>query len=158
VVQTAVEYYGDWNQLDAWLRRKQNVGMVLADLKGPAEKLAEVIKKKAKAKMRSNDPQWPPLSPITEAKKGHSQPFIDTLAYLNSIEDHIMETPDSIMIMVGPEEGITDGMYNYQYIGTQLEFGNSTIPARPLWRPLVKQIPQMPEFKECLLSIFADFQ
>lgn len=156
---SSVEFYGDWAAFDAWLLRKQNIAFVLEDLKDPAEKLAIAIQRKAREMMKSREPTWPPLSPSTVHKKGHDQPFIDTLAYYESIMYRINETEDSLVILVGPEEGATaeGGFYDYQYIGTQLEFGTSTIPARPLWRPLTKRIPQMPEFRTCLESVFADF-
>jgi hypothetical protein len=155
--RSSVEFYGDWNKLSGWLERKQKIGLVLEGLEDAAEKLAKARKKKARQKMKSLDPQWPPLSSFTTQKKGHSQPFIDSGKYYESIEEEINRTETSLMILVGPERGITEEQYNYQYIGTLLEFGTSTIPARPLWRPLTKEVPLMLEFKNLQKALLDDF-
>lgn len=151
---SGAETYGDWGNLHRWLRRKRHIETILDDLEGAGEKLAKAIKRKAIAKMRSRDPSWPKLADATIEKKGHDQPFIDTGSYIESIKDEVLRTPTSLMIIVGPEEGVSDGYYDYQYIGKKLEFGSSTIPARPLWRPLMQEVPNLPEFKAVFEALY----
>lgn len=102
-------------------------------------KFAKEAEKEAKAIIRKQKFNWKPLKEgYRKAKiKARLDPRI-LMATKEFVNKGIGRWEHKGFIFVGPKPGIhTPSGLTYQHIARVFEFGTQTMPARPLWRPLL---------------------
>lgn len=149
-------FYGDWDQLHIWLKNKSNPKVVLENLVEPMEKLGKAIKGRAIWRLKTADASWQKLAESTVRKKGHDRFYLETGNYIDSIQNETIVGSNYILVKVGPPEDLVGGK-DYQYIGRVLEFGSTTIPARPVWRPLMNKVQKLAAYRKLLEALAEDF-
>ncbi len=115
---------------------KNNIPKILAGLKTmQSGKLAEAIgaryERALVERIHEGDPSWAPLSAAWVEQKGHGNQWYYTGSLESAIKYEIRG--DSVYIGIVKPEG------DIGLIATQLEFGTSKIPARPLFAPVADE-------------------
>lgn len=144
---TGLSFYGDWSRVSNVLGGI-SVPRNLDSFERALANLGNAIKKKIELRVNRGDIGWPALSPRTVIRKGHTKIYVETGKFLNSIKVVVRKKSKGIIEVSIKPTGTNDEGVSYEDIHRWLEFGTSRMPARPLWRPIMKQVPTMPEFKE----------
>jgi len=100
--------------------------------------IGELLAKRVENNIRRQRIEGPPLAPFTIEKKGHAKKLIDFGVYLRSLKVTPATLSDRgrkvfLIVDVMPLSGDKRPNELWAY----MEFGTSTIPARPHWRPAV---------------------
>lgn len=149
-----VRFYGDWDKVNKTFKdlRRANISKEYGPI---MHELGTAIADKLRNHIMRQDLHWEPLSPVTIAKKGGSEIiYIETKAFLKSIHYKVVRKNKSTMQLSvnvkGKHPGKKKNKIEMQTLASYLEYGTKFMPARPLWRPVFKNIPSMQEFKDIL--------
>lgn len=152
-----VKLFGDWKLARA-LGKNLNREIEEASLTA-RQKIGLYIEGQVKRHLRDQDLGWEPLNPKTLAnkvRKGSSNKIlIDTSTYFQSITTNTIGR----VVFVGVKRNVTDREgNNLADVGTVHEFGTRSgdIPARPLWRPVLKEAIKFANERNILLNELAD--
>lgn len=118
--------------LTGFKNANKRVGLMLAQ--ALAEEYVEFL---AQAIETGQGIMGPPLSPATIARKGHSQPWIETEAMLQALT--VFRIGDVFYAGI-PPEAMNDRAQPLALIAKILEYGSLTVPARPLFHPTLKRL------------------
>lgn len=135
-----ITLFGDWAGAQRFI--KNLAPNIRASVLYGQKKAAEQIVKAVKGHIRDQKPPdgvvWEPLSASTINRKGHSDYFIDTLSYYDSIE----VWREAYTYYCGVKRGVKNKQgVEISYIANILEFGTNKIPSRALWGPVIDQTP-----------------
>lgn len=102
-------------------------------------KLAAELVKEAKQIIRNQEFNWADLSPEYEQyKESHGLDERILMATREYVNQGIGWWEKDNRVFVGPRRGVHSGaQVPYQQLARWLEFGTWSMPARPLWRPLI---------------------
>jgi len=137
----ASKLVGDWNKTSLMLQSLPAV--ISKGARAALEKDAKTIKETIVKHIKSQDLPWAPLSPITIKLKGHDTIYVDTGELRDSISITSQKTGMltwSILIGWKPDAIHKDSGLPYAKLIMWLEFGTSKMPARPLIRPVEKEL------------------
>lgn len=103
--------------------------------------------------VEKQDLGWEPLSVATIARKGMEYAYVDRGEFVSNIELEIKRTPRTIQIRVGPSRRKHYSGVSFQELAAYLEYGTTTIPARPLWRPSFERVKKNAKWQQMLDAI-----
>lgn len=136
---------GDWGRLRAWAAGiKAGVfrDVYIEDMR----KLGDAVERRAKRHIRNQDLPWPGLTSETIRKKGFSEVYVETREFMDSLQVEVTRSGRfSSKMTVGPTGEHSSGV-SMQALAAFLEYGTSTSPSRPLWRPVMQELQELPEF------------
>jgi phage gpG-like protein len=87
-------------------------------------------------RIKQGDSSWAPLSSEWAEIKGHGKPWYYTGRLENAISYDL--DGDGVRVGILTHESYSDGE-TVATVATQLEYGTSKIPARPLFRPVFEE-------------------
>lgn len=128
--------YGDWSKAGIALRGLSQDHR-LAAFKAVVDKDGEMIRQKLVGHISKQDLNWIPLAEKTVKNKGHNKVYIETGTLRNNLVARRIRAPFngySLYIGANPWTRSAKGE-KLSTIMIYLEYGTSTIPARPLIRP-----------------------
>lgn len=136
----SVSFTGNWDGVQRFFSRVK-LGVFNGQTKQAADELGHVIADRVRDHIRSGDLPWEELAPSTVMRKGHSRPYIDTLAYMRSIQVKV-ERPGrfSLRIEVFPQGKHPSGL-------TMAQLAAILERRRPLWGPTFDEVQELPQFK-----------
>lgn len=140
--------YGDWRELGVWLRTAKTKP-ISAGIKKAFDILGKAVSERLKFHIREQDLPWPSISPNTRKKS--PKILFESGEFMNSI-DHRVTTSGRyhIQVDITPRGTHSKAKLPMGLLASYFEYGTSKMPARPLWRPVMNEIPMMPEWKEML--------
>jgi hypothetical protein len=144
-----VTLFGDWDRMNRW---KQSIrgGRWLGDMLQDLSKFGDEVKDMVTGHIDRQDLPWPELSGSTIKAKGFDTIYVETGAYRNSIRKFVTKRGSGMSLVVRVTGTHPGSGLSMSELGTYLEFGTSTIPARPLWGPVLAEIKSDPNFAEVL--------
>jgi len=121
---------------------------------GPLYEVGEYFKNYLTRIVLSGSFKGPPLAASTVERKGHSQPLIDTGEYVASFAVEVRKKlgRKQIVIQVAPDNA------RMAMLAQIHEYGTSTIPARPHWRPALAGIRNTYAVAKLLKGAWLDFK
>lgn len=140
--------YGDWDSLAEW-RRNLKSDKWKSKFVRKLETLGRAIRDRVKGHIRDQDLEWVPLSDVTVDLKGGSETiYVHTSSYYNKINAKVTPTSGEGMELVVTVSGKHPSGLSMQQLAAILEYGSSTVPARPLWRPTFAELDNLPEMRD----------
>lgn len=135
-----ITLFGDWAGASRFIRNL--APNIRSSVMYGQKKAAEQIVKAVKGHIRDQKPPdgvvWEPLAGSTVSRKGHSDFFVDTMAYYDSIEIW----REAYTYYCGVKRGVKNKHgKEVSYIANLLEFGTDKMPHRELWGPVISQTP-----------------
>lgn len=94
---------------------------------------------------------WPPLSPSTIKKHGYHEIYNLTGKYARSIGIQRMSNRTYIGIPRGIKPSNTRAHKTMNQVAIILEYGNTKIPSRPLWKPAYKSANKGGQLKKDIM-------
>lgn len=138
---------GPWSQVKSWFQSVK-MGLFMGRYASEFEALAEAIKDRIQDHIRNQDLGWAPLSSATIAKKGFAEIYVETFTFVESVNAKVSRKGRfSLKLKVAPEGVHGPSGLSMETLASLLEFGTSKMPGRPLWRPVLKEVPMLPEFQ-----------
>lgn len=134
--------YGDWAKAGIVLRGLSDSKHRLAVFKATVDKDGNMIKDRLVGHIDAEDLGWAPLNPHTIALKKSAKIYVETGSLRNGMQVRVIRAPSNgYSIYIGASSWATnpDGTKLSQ-IMLYLEYGTSTIPARPLIRPTWNEV------------------
>lgn len=163
--------YGDWEKAKRiFSKAKDRARKGYGPREQALLKLGNAIKQRVREHILAQDLGWVPLSNATIARKGGGVIYFDTGTYIRNIKVTLRKGKHGVgstTLMVGPYGTHKPSGLPMRTLAAILEYGTSAksggrrvkIPARPLWRPMVKEVQSMSEFDrlvDTLLSLKDD--
>ena len=142
-VDPDVVFFGDWDELLAWLNWLASGGY-LHTLEKELEKIGLQVRGMVRGHIVKQDLGWKPLADLTVSKKGHAVAYIETGKYLSNIRVRTTTARKESSVFIYPYGKYSTGAA-VDKVAFDLEMGTSTIPSRPLWRPVAEEMLNMDE-------------
>ena len=140
--------YGQWGRMKAWFQ-KVKMRAAPTSMQEDVQRFGDAVRERVRLHIVSQDLPWPPLKHGTITAKGHSAAYMDTLEYYRSIDVKVSKTAVfSLDMLVGPVGEHSGSGLSMGLLASYLEYGTEKILARPLWRPVLAEVENMPEFKQ----------
>jgi hypothetical protein len=137
-----VEFYGDWSRLKIWIQQNQSLNK-MDEFSNAFEELGKQIVAQIQMHIYYQDLKWKPLTTLTIARKGHPTVFFEYGEYYNSITSRVVKKRKDLLELQIFPDGLHSSGLEMAELAAYLEYGTSHIQARPLWRPVVKEIKFM---------------
>ncbi len=140
---------GGWGKTKAWLNSVK-FGLFMRNLEADFEATAKSIEKNVASAIIGQRFDWVPLANVTIAKKGHDTIYIESRFYVDSLNVKVSKSGRFNLQLAVTPQGTHPSGIDMQTLAKWLEFGTATIPARPLWRPAIKEASNSPEFRRLM--------
>ena len=148
-----VSFFGDWAKLQVWIKQNQSAKSI-DDFQKPFEELGKQIATQIQMHIYYQDLKWKPLKTITIAKKGHPTVYFEYGEYYNSITSKVLKNKKSTLDLYIYPAGKHSSGLEMGELASYLEYGTEHIQARPLWRPVLKEIKFMK--KQPIMNLIRD--
>lgn len=112
------------------------------------KQLGKEIADKVVNHIRAQDLNWKPLAVATANRKGSNLIYMDTQKYVRSIRRNIRSQGADKRKLTIKVAGKHPSGLSMQQLAMYLEYGTSTIPSRPLWRPVFKEVKSLSAFRK----------
>lgn len=130
-----IRTFSDWRRkTERWTKAASR--QIDEQAVGPLKTVGEDIADRVRANIRSQNIKGPPLAQSTIDKKGHATKLIDEGQYVESLKVDVGRKSERGRKLFLFTEVTTDERVGQ--LAIYQEFGTSTIPARPHWRPAVR--------------------
>lgn len=133
-----VNQIGDLDGIIGALDPAKIAASLLLVRKKVLRRLAEEYLERLSAAMRAGQAQGPSLSESWTEQKGHGTPWIHTLDLVNALT--IVELPDGVIHIGVPDEASNRDGKQLSLIASILELGSLTVPARPVFDPVLREL------------------
>ena len=145
--------YGDWDDLRFWANQTRRRA-TMTKIKKRFRLLGDGIIRTIQNHIKLQDLPWPELSKVTIKRKGHGKVYEETRQYMNSIRRRVTNPQSyTLSLQVYPAGNHRNAGMPMMELAEILEYGRKPegkkkgIPPRPLWRPVMLEIPELPEYK-----------
>lgn len=143
--------YGDWSKAKQWFSSVRQSPLT-EEVKKAADSLGQAITERIQFHIHEQDLPWPPVS--TQTTKRSGKILLESGAYVKSISHEVSTAGKfELTVFVSPKGTHPKSGVAMDLLGSYFEYGTSKMPARPLWRPVVNEIPTFPEWKAFLAKI-----
>jgi hypothetical protein len=143
-----IRFTGDWAGTKNWFNEfpagapRRTVRVM--------DRFARKVARDVRTHIINQDLDWTELAASTVSRKGHPFIYIDSGKYANSITLNRKKEGDKFHIILAPRRGMASGGLTFQELGLYMEYGTTTMPARPLWRPTYDKVLKEAPFTEIL--------
>ena len=145
--EPGIDFYGDWQKFQLWVAWLRNGGHIPL-VKQWMDELGKQIEQKIGEHILFQDIDWEPLAASTIAKKGHDRIYMDTGKYISSLTHNVTVSGKfDVTLTVFLKNDYPDRGEAVATIAKYLEFGTKRMPARPLWRPVTNELPDLDAMK-----------
>lgn len=149
-------FSGAWGKVKDWLGglRKGKAHKIAEDEVG---KLANHVQALIRSHIQEQDLPWQPLAESTIKKKGFDDIYLERGEYIVDIGVEVKKKKTRSIFRVGPSDRTARKGLTFQQLATYLEYGTSTIPARPIWAPTFREVKKDPRWANIIKKVTIDF-